>query len=524
MIIELTHEQAQQIPAYADRWRQIALSTEPIDRQTAAQAVLSAYEIAAISRPKIVFCDSPYAAFLYTRQEEPPAWGETSNLLGDNVACHLRRQIHGRLYSQISAQLNEELIRDLCRMNKPEEEQLLRNLPEMTFDLWTEILVKQLGVESWEVDLEEPSPIDPMEWASQRGNFLDYCISVLNCDYDPVNWQVFQALVRDCGWIVPYEKVCLICERPTDISFDGHCPVYAVGEAVMRYTDGFSIAGLVEGHPCPKNVRLTIPTIANWVEFEVGQFAAADIIPSTVHHELKPEQEALLLVYREKWKDLAFKMGRVDRQQAIAAIEFAYTTTGQPLPKMIFSGNPRSALTENDKNWSQEGYGEMLHGRFDRLLWSGLENVLEPQLSRELHKYLTAELNKEMSDLYFESGQWKLAHWLSSKFDTVDLGWYINPAWWACAGAYIDFCITVLNCNYDVQKWQAFLGLVHHCGWIFPYTKVCYVCDRPITFFLPTETEYGSAYFPEDFCGVLIQFADGFRLSLSLGQNYIPSN
>jgi hypothetical protein len=109
---------------------------------------------------------------------------------------------------------------------------------------------------------------------------------------------------------------------------------------------------------------------------------------------------------------------------------------------------------------------------------------------------------------------------LSSKFDIVDLGWYVNPAWWACAGAYIDFCITVLNCTYNAEKWQAFQSLIQHCGWIFPYTKVCYVCDRPVSFIIPAHED---DYLAEDFCGLLIEFADGFSLSITPEQTYTSS-
>ena len=71
MINQLNLEQAAQILVYREKWRQVALSTQPIDRQKVAESIVSAYAIAGIKRPKIVLCDSPYAAFLYTSQEEP---------------------------------------------------------------------------------------------------------------------------------------------------------------------------------------------------------------------------------------------------------------------------------------------------------------------------------------------------------------------------------------------------------------------------------------------------------------------
>jgi hypothetical protein len=70
MINELTLDRADLIPVYREKWRQIALSTQPIDRHKAAESILNAYAIAGIQPPKIIFCDSPFAAFSYVSQEK----------------------------------------------------------------------------------------------------------------------------------------------------------------------------------------------------------------------------------------------------------------------------------------------------------------------------------------------------------------------------------------------------------------------------------------------------------------------
>jgi hypothetical protein len=45
MIHEITLEQADLIPAYREKWRQIALYTQPIDRHKAAESILNARAI-----------------------------------------------------------------------------------------------------------------------------------------------------------------------------------------------------------------------------------------------------------------------------------------------------------------------------------------------------------------------------------------------------------------------------------------------------------------------------------------------
>nr|WP_223265267.1 hypothetical protein [Nostoc sp. 'Peltigera membranacea cyanobiont' 210A] len=63
MIYTLTPQQEALIPVYREKWRAIALSTERIDREKAAEALKVAYAAFGFEVPEIVFCDSPYAAF-----------------------------------------------------------------------------------------------------------------------------------------------------------------------------------------------------------------------------------------------------------------------------------------------------------------------------------------------------------------------------------------------------------------------------------------------------------------------------
>ncbi|WP_191759373.1 hypothetical protein [Komarekiella delphini-convector] len=63
LIDKLMLEQEALIPVYRHKWRNIALSTERIDQEKAAKAVKVAYGIFDFEESKIIFCDSPYAAF-----------------------------------------------------------------------------------------------------------------------------------------------------------------------------------------------------------------------------------------------------------------------------------------------------------------------------------------------------------------------------------------------------------------------------------------------------------------------------
>ena len=51
--------------------------------------------------------------------------------------------------------------------------------------------------------------------------------------------------------------------------------------------------------------------------------------------ELSPEQEALIPVYREKWRAIAFSTERIDREKAAEAIKSFYNTIGDKAPERV---------------------------------------------------------------------------------------------------------------------------------------------------------------------------------------------
>lgn len=69
---ELTSEQESLLTGYRDKWRAIALSTKPINRKKATEAVFTAYKFISKKEPKILFLDNPYVALkvIFTELKE----------------------------------------------------------------------------------------------------------------------------------------------------------------------------------------------------------------------------------------------------------------------------------------------------------------------------------------------------------------------------------------------------------------------------------------------------------------------
>lgn len=65
-------EQEALIPEYQEKWKQIYLSTEPIDRLRAEAAVKGAYAVMGQKEPEVVFCTSPRAALEHLQEYISP--------------------------------------------------------------------------------------------------------------------------------------------------------------------------------------------------------------------------------------------------------------------------------------------------------------------------------------------------------------------------------------------------------------------------------------------------------------------
>ncbi|MEH2075257.1 MAG: DUF6745 domain-containing protein [Nostoc sp.] len=62
--------------------------------------------------------------------------------------------------------------------------------------------------------------------------------------------------------------------------------------------------------------------------------------------KLTPEQEALIPVYREKWRAIALSTERIDREKASEALKVAYAAFGFEVPEIIFCDSPYAAFNK----------------------------------------------------------------------------------------------------------------------------------------------------------------------------------
>jgi len=186
MIEKLTPEQETLLPIYKDKWRAIALNTEPLDREKARRAIAATYTLLGKNEPQIILCENIATAFK-TLEYEP------INDLG----------------GQLGVTLEKELIeKQELELWEPIRLLLWRKLEYFFIDTFLEELDQKIGREASDYD-EYWNYIDPFYFACY-GSLFDFSIGVLNSSYNSVRWEVFKSLVMNCGGIFPYENICVI--------------------------------------------------------------------------------------------------------------------------------------------------------------------------------------------------------------------------------------------------------------------------------------------------------------------------
>lgn len=244
-ISTLTTDQRFLLPQYLEKWKHLALSTQRIDHQNATQAIHALYAEMNCPNPEILFCESPAAVskvfiqLLKRQLVDEMQWlvdryleDEKSKLLDDILGESLQAR-----FNQLQRQLNQQLEKQLTwEVHAILEEQLRQPLDQLSYDwqLWDQLEQHRWLWQQLRDSISCNSLITDACW-------LEYAIAVLNCSYPLETWVTFKALVESCGWILPYENLCIVCDRPVHLSFDAQSRPHAEGQPAIEFFDGFRV-------------------------------------------------------------------------------------------------------------------------------------------------------------------------------------------------------------------------------------------------------------------------------------------
>jgi heme/copper-type cytochrome/quinol oxidase subunit 2 len=77
----------------------------------------------------------------------------------------------------------------------------------------------------------------PIALAGHIG-FYDFCVSILQCDHNPSHLRTLHDLMQKCSFILPFEKICVLCNRPVKFSLDSKTRLHALNEPAFQFADG----------------------------------------------------------------------------------------------------------------------------------------------------------------------------------------------------------------------------------------------------------------------------------------------
>lgn len=231
---EITIQQKALMPSYRKKWQEIAFSTNRIERQKAIESVRCAYELLELPTPEILFFDSLYAAAELAKQLYERSYFTKDGLA---QATWLIGKLHEKLYINNQEAIGhwDNLVEFELRAGDTSQidRQLSESLGNYLSEGKPENFLSYGGDIYWFV---------PLNRYANEGGFFDFHFSVashtLFQPYDELAWEIFQKLVTSCGWIIPFEKICLVCERPIKFLFDSENRLHAEGEAAVQFADG----------------------------------------------------------------------------------------------------------------------------------------------------------------------------------------------------------------------------------------------------------------------------------------------
>ncbi|MDB9513243.1 hypothetical protein PN499_18785 [Kamptonema animale CS-326] len=219
--------------------------------------------------------------------------------------------------------------------------------------------------------------------------------------------------------------------------------------------------------------------------------------------KLTPEQEALIPVYLEKWRQFARSTVPINREKATEVVKSAYALMNLKNPEIIFYDSPYLGFKNIP---SQPVIQSIIKLRFE----------LSVQLIRQLYKQLSRQARRTLGEKClveqgFYEQQIKLRNKLENQLENQRHNqefwdtciWSDSDASWAVE---YDFGVSVLNCNLDQKKWKIYQGLVKECGLIIMLEKTCIICDRPRILCFDNQHRLHAEGTPA------IQFADGYSL------------
>lgn len=183
-----------------------------------------------LTLPFLLFIFSPLLARFEIRRSTA-AWRKFKRRFGMSLTAQIDHQIFQQIHHELAEQLPsaiQETIQNHTAGDEWEVRSLLLGIDRPIERQWT-----QRTGSSHLFYAAQPT--------AHAMSSLDFLISELEYSHNDATWQVLKQLNQACSWIVPFENVCLVCDRPTYLSFDSERRLHGDGKPALAFSDQFVV-------------------------------------------------------------------------------------------------------------------------------------------------------------------------------------------------------------------------------------------------------------------------------------------
>ena len=256
----LTPAQEARIPEFRDAWRSVV--TTPINRERATAIVGQLYKRMGHEPPRVMFLDSPLAMYLAYGMLQP-----TLGALFDRTGPNLRDQLRDQLWDQLRDQLWGQLGGQLG--------------DQLRGQLWG-----QLRGQLYQT--ERP------EWAVAWSAWFDFS-RYIGVNLDPQKYDLFTSFARECGWVLPYQGICFMSDRPRTVRWNAEGRLHNPDGPAVEFADGYGLWAY-DGVRLPEQYQKPVSEWeSGWLLEEQNAELRRVLIQGLGYERLMRELEALRL-------------------------------------------------------------------------------------------------------------------------------------------------------------------------------------------------------------------------------------
>jgi internalin A len=219
----------------------LTLSTTPIDAKKATETVKNIYVAIGHKAPQVIVCSSPAVAdlnFLKQLKIDCMSQNQISPKATGNLGWG--KSLLKELFQSVDVGLSRMFWKALCHqiiLEPDTDRTLVSELQELAIN-YPESRKSESRLYS-----NYLQPLTPTALVKEI-HLTEFLISKLGITLDQKAQELIrckQQLFEECGWIFPFENICLVCDRPLHIRFDSANELHAEGEPAIAFADGYSL-------------------------------------------------------------------------------------------------------------------------------------------------------------------------------------------------------------------------------------------------------------------------------------------